>query len=251
MHTIEVEIGRPGFALGHPATGDDGEDQTHQADDRHLTDAARPQVAGVDPHEDGERYGEGHGVGAPGAVGQRLDHYHRQHRQDDHHDHEGGNQGDDAGRRPHLRLDQLTEGAAIPAGGDEQHHEVLHRPRQHHPGQQPEHAGQVAHLGRQHRADQGAGTGDGGKVVAKQYLLVGRHIVQTVVVTHRRRHPGGIHRQHVLGNKQAVVAIGDQIDAHRRNHNPECVDLFAPIEGDITEGAGTDQRHQHPSKVFP
>ena len=54
-------------------------------------------------------------------------------------------------------------------------------PAKHHAGQDPQHAGQVAHLRGQHGADQRAGAGDGGEMVAEQHVAVGRHVVEAVV----------------------------------------------------------------------
>ncbi|VTP65039.1 Uncharacterised protein [Leclercia adecarboxylata] len=60
----------------------------------------------------------------------------------------------------------------VAAGGDEQHHKVLHRPRQHHPGEDPDHPREIAHLRGQHRPHQRPGPGDGGKMVTKEYFFV-------------------------------------------------------------------------------
>ena len=87
--------------------------------------------------------------------------------------------------------------------------------------------------------------------MAKQHVLVGRHIVQTVVVPSRRRHAAAVDRQHPLGDEEPVVAVGDKVDAHSRDHYPERVNLLAPVEGDVTEGAGAQQCQQPPSKMFP
>ena len=54
------------------------------------------------------------------------------------------------------------------------------------PSKQPQRAGQIAHLGRQHRADQRAGAGNRREVVAEQDVFVGRAIVEPVVESGRR-----------------------------------------------------------------
>ena len=81
-------------------------------------------------------------------------------------------------------LDQVAQRAAVAARRDEQDDEVLHRAGEHHAGQDPQRARQVAHLRGEHRADQRAGAGDGREVVAEQHVLVGGHVVEAVVVAH-------------------------------------------------------------------
>ena len=60
---------RPGRAFRHPAAGDDGEHQHHQTNPRHFANAPGAQIANINAHEYRQRDGEGHGVGAPRAVG--------------------------------------------------------------------------------------------------------------------------------------------------------------------------------------
>ena len=136
--------------------------------------------------KDRDRDGRGDGEGAPGALGQRLHHDQRQHGQDDHHDHEGAKQRDDAGHHAKLRPHQLPEGASVAAHGHEEHHEVLHGAGEDDPGEDPEHARQVAHLRRQHRPDQRPGAGNGREMVAEQHVSVGRDVIERVVPPYRR-----------------------------------------------------------------
>ena len=90
--------------------------------------------------------------------------------------------GDGAGDRAQLGADHVAERAAVAPRGEEQDSHVLHRAGEHDAGQDPQRAGQVAHLRGQHRPDQRAGAGDGGEVVAEQHVPVGRHVVEAVVV---------------------------------------------------------------------
>ena len=68
----------------------------------------------------------------------------------------------------HLAADHLAERAAVAPRREEQHQHVLHRAGEHHADEDPERARQVAHLRREHRADQRSGAGDGGEVMAEQ-----------------------------------------------------------------------------------
>nr|GFD60359.1 hypothetical protein [Tanacetum cinerariifolium] len=78
---------------------------------------------------------------------------------------------------------------------------------QHYTGDQPQGAGQVAHLRCQNRADERTCASDGREVVAEQNVFVGRNVIKAVIVDHRRRGPGRIELHDVIGDEQAVVAV--------------------------------------------
>ena len=63
----------------------------------------------------------------------------------------------------------------VPADGEGQDQEILHGAGEDDAGQYPQRAGKVAHLGSENGADQRAGAGDGGEMVAEEetILLVG------------------------------------------------------------------------------
>ena len=234
QHPGELDAGkvkerRPGRAFRYPAAGDNGEHQEYQANHRHFANASRAQIANIDPHKQRQRNGKGHGIGSPRAVGQRFHHDHRQHREDDHHDHKGRHQGNHPGGRPHLLFHQFAQRTAVATGGDEQHHKVLHRPGQHHAGEDPDHPRQIAHLRGKHRAHQRPRAGDGGKMVSEQHFFVSRDIVEAIVMPHRGRHARRIDAEHGFGDIQAVKTIRDQINADCRDDNPQRVDLLTPV----------------------
>jgi hypothetical protein len=103
---------------------------------------------------------------------------------------------------------------------DEQHHKVLHRAGQHHPGEDPDHPRQIAHLRRQHRPHQRPRAGNRRKMVTEQHFFIGRDIIEAVVMPHGGRHARRVNRQHVFGDIEAVKTIGDQINADCRDDNP-------------------------------
>ena len=220
---------RPGRAFRHPAAGDDGEHQHHQAYHRHLADASRTQIADVDAHKDRQRNGKGDGVCPPRTVGQRFHHNHRQDREDDHHDHKAGHQRQDASGRSHLLFNQFAKRTAIAAGRNKQHHKVLYRPSQHHAGEDPDHPRQVAHLRGEHRAHQRPRAGNGGKMVTEQHFFVGWNVVEAIVMPHRGRHPRRVNAEHGFSDIQAVETIRDQINADRGDDNPQRVYLLTPV----------------------
>ncbi|MNM69470.1 hypothetical protein D3C81_810660 [compost metagenome] len=225
QHPGDLHAGEGEHRAHHRVRGDlaavpDGGNQQHQTDHGDLTDLARADIAHVHAHQDGDGHRRNDGEHAPRAAFQRLHHDHRQHRQDDDHDHEDTEQRDGAGHRAHFLAHQIAERTAVAARGDEQDHEVLHCTGQHHAGNQPKRAGQVAHLRSEHRADQRASARDGSEVVAEQDVLVGGHIVQTIVVDDRGCGTGGINPQHLVGDEQAVVAEGDQVQRNGCHHDP-------------------------------
>ena len=85
-----------------------------------------------------------------------------------------------AGDGAEFGLGHLGEGLALMLHGGEQHDCVVYRTADDAADQQPEKARQVAVLGRQDRAHQRAGGGDGREVLAEVDPLVGRHIVLAI-----------------------------------------------------------------------
>ncbi len=125
----------------------------------------------------------------------------------------------------------------------------MHRPGEDHARQYPQHAGQVAHLRGEHGPDQRPGAGDGGKVVAKQHVFIGRNVVQAIVVARGRCRTAGVQRQHTLGDEQAVVAVGNQVHRYGGNNYPQRVNGLAAVQGDGRQRAGARQRDQRPDAV--
>lgn len=204
----------------------------YATDNRHFTDAAWAQEAHVDPHKQGDRHRRADGKHAPRAFRQRFHHDERQHREDDDHNQEAAEQGDRARNRPHLLFNHLTQRGAVTPRGDKQHHEVLYRARQHHAGQQPQGTRQITHLRGQYRADQRAGAGDRGKVVAKQHVAVGWHIVQAIVINDRRRGARRVKLHHLLRDVQAVITVGDEVHRNRCDDDPQGTDVLTAAQGD-------------------
>ena len=222
----------PVRVVGNHAAEPDRGHQQHDTDNRHFTDAAWAQEAHVDPHKQGDRHRRADGKHAPRAFRQRFHHDERQHREDDDHNQEAAEQGDRARNRPHLLFNHLAQRGAVTPRGDKQHHEVLYRARQHHAGQQPQGARQIAHLRGQYRADQRAGAGNGGKVVAKQHVAVGWHIVQAIVINDRRRGARRVKLHHLLRDVQAVITVGDEVHGNRRDDDPQGTDVLTAAQGD-------------------
>jgi hypothetical protein len=241
--------GTPGRALGDVLAEHDRQHQEHETNGGNLADGPGPDVTGVEAHEDRNRDRRRDRERAPRALGQGLDDNERQHGQDDDHDHERAEQRDDARHRPEFGADQLTERAPIAAHGDEQDHEVLHRPGEHDASQDPHHARQVAHLRREDRPDERPRPGNGRKVVAIEHVLVGGNVVEPVVVAHRRCGPRRVELHHVPGDVEGVVAVGDQVDGDGRDHDPQSVDMFAASSGDDCERDRAQDADENPGAM--
>ena len=73
-------------AFSDRAAVDQRRHQQHNADGRHLEDAAAADEAAIDPHDQRDRDGAEHCEGAPRASHQRLNHNQRQNSEQDDHD---------------------------------------------------------------------------------------------------------------------------------------------------------------------
>ncbi len=68
------------------------------------------------------------------------------------------------------------------------------------------------------RTDQGAGAGDGGKVVPKKHPFARGVVVGAVVMEVGGCAPRPIQGQHFGGDKGAVIPVGDRQNAERADH---------------------------------
>jgi len=82
--------------------------------------------------------------------------------------------------------------------------------------------------------------------MAEQHVLVGRHVVEAVVVLDRRRHPQPVELHDLAGDETAVEAIRDQIHADCGDHDPEGTDALAVRECDRAECERAKQRDRDP-----
>ncbi|MNZ60575.1 hypothetical protein D3C78_786470 [compost metagenome] len=102
---------------------------------------------------------------------------------------------------------------------------------------------------RKHGTDQGAGASDGGEVVTEKNVFVGRDVVQAIVVEHRRGGSAWVELHHLGGDEQAVVTVGDQVDGHCRDHDPQGIDRLASTQGDHTQRTSPYDRQRQPRDV--
>jgi hypothetical protein len=140
----------------------------------------------------------------------------------------------------------LTEALAVAAHGEEQRHHVLHRAGEDDADDDPDRAGQVAHLGGQYRPDERPGSRDRREVVAEQDPPVRRLVVHVVVEPLGGRGPLVVDPQHLARDEARIEAVGDEVRPERGGDQPCRRDLLAADEGDHAPCHGTDDRHQRP-----
>ena len=194
-----------------------------------------PDKAVIDAHEKRDRNRAKHSEGAPGASHQSLDHDESEYRENDDADQQYADPGDRAGHWSHLRADHVAERAAIAPRGQEQDGHVLHGAGEDDAGENPQRSRQVAHLRREHRADQRARAGDGREVMAIEDVFVGWNVIEAVIAPHRRRRAAGIDAKHFVGDEQRVIAVGEEVDAHRGDDEPGGIDRLAATQGHDAE----------------
>ena len=237
----ERERTREGRLGGHPAAGEEGEREQHEADRAGFQYATGAEPAHVDAHEhrDGDR--EPDGDRAPRT---RLEGVHDDEAEDgdeDDHDAEHGDHRREAGDRADLLARHLAQRPAIAADGCAQDHEVLHGAAEHDADHDPEDAGQVAELRGEGGPDERAGSGDGGEVVAEDDPAVGGDEVASVGEAVCRGRAGIVEREDRCADEGAVEAIGDDVRAEGGDEEPRGAHRLTARQGDDAEGGGTEE----------
>ena len=164
-------------------------------------------------HEHAERNGHGDGERAPHAVGQRVDERDAEAGERDDQDQDDRDRRDEAHERADLLLDDVGQRPAAAARRCPQHDAVVDRAGEATSGDEPDEAGRVAELRRQHRADQRAGAGDGREVMAEHDPLAGRVVVRAVVLGMSRSLARVVQHPDFGGEERAVIPVRDGEDA--------------------------------------
>ncbi|MNM45471.1 hypothetical protein D3C81_563950 [compost metagenome] len=87
-------------------------------------------------------------------------------------------------------------------------------------------------------------------MVTEEYVFVGRHIVQTIVVEHSRGGSIGVELHHFIGDEQAVITVCDEVDSDGCDYDPQGVDRFAAAQGHDTQRNRSQDSHGKPGEVF-
>ena len=243
---VQVEHGGAPFGARDGAAANDGGHQQYEADNGNFHDLAGTQVAQVDTHKEGNRNGHADGEDTPRAFAQRVDYNEGQDRDDDDHDEQRGNQGRGAADNAEFLAGHLPQGTAAAAHGEEHHQVVLHGAGEDDAEDDPHGARQVAHLGRDDRADERAGAGDGGEVVAEEDVAVGADVVLAVSFVLGGGGAAVVGPQQVLLNELGVEAVSDQVGTDGGEHKPDGVHGLAADDGEHKPGHAAQQRNGGP-----
>ena len=186
---------------------DDGQQGQGDADDGAFFNAARAQELHINTDENSNRNGHADGERTPRAVVQGVDDDdgHAGHSQDvEEQDGEGRSQ---ASLVTNLGFCDLSDGFAIVTHGAEEDDHVVDSTGEDAADEDPQGTGQITELSGNDRAYERAGTGDSGEVMAKDDVLVGRHVVVAVFKAEGRRDLVLIDRQDFGGNEGAIETV--------------------------------------------
>ena len=236
--------------VSDPPSGEDRDDEEGAARDRDLCDLSRLNVAEPQPHSEGDRNRAADGEDAPRGFREGVDADHREDGEDDHEHDEDDDHGHRSADASDFVACHLAEGAPASPHGEEEHEHVLDRPGDAHAEDDPQRSGKVPHLGGQDRADERAGAGDGGEMVAVEHHSVGGVEILAVVDSFRRGCVGVVGPHDLALNIERVKAVGDGVCAHRGYDEPYCVDLFAAHEGEHRPSERAHRGYRDPQCDF-
>ncbi len=137
----------------------------------------------------------------------------------------------------------LRQRAAVTTHRGDQDNKILHRPRQNGTDHQPEKTWQKPELRRQHWAEQRTSPSNCREVMAEQDDSIGGMKVYPVVQPHGGRQTRIIQLHHLPSQPPAIKPIGQDVDASRRDDQPEPVHFFGGI--DDTDNMGKRHRREH------
>src|SRR5262249_11090343 len=115
----------------------------------------------------------------------------------------------------------------------EKNDEILDASGENGAGEQPQRAGEIAELRGECWADERAGAGNRGEVVAKENPFVSGDEVAAGVVALGRGGARVVEREQFCGDECGIEAIGDEIDADGGEDEPDRAEGFAALERDF------------------
>ena len=156
--------------FGDVLAEDDAEEHQRDADDRRFLDVPLAPHEHVEAHEHRDRDGRADRERAPGAFGQRVDDGEAEAGERDDQDEEDGDGGGGAGDRCRFRCARSRpasgrRGASTPTARSKS----CTAPARQQPASSQMKPGRLAELRREHRAEQRAGAGDRGEVMAEEH----------------------------------------------------------------------------------
>ena len=228
----------------------DAEGQSEQSEnrDRHHAHSSAPQS---DAHDQGHRNRHRDGENAPRAVGQRLHHHERQHRDQDDHDRQDADEREHTDAAADFFLHHLAQRLPAPPHGSEEHNHVVHAAAERRADQNPKRAREKSKLRRQDRTNQRSRPRDRGKVVAENHPAIGRDKIFAVILHHRRSGALVVQDQDLGRQPFAVETIADREGAKAGGDNPQRADLFAARKRQHDDRHQAQGRDGNPKQFFP
>ena len=224
LRARQVEQARePRVRVADRLAGPERHQQADHANDGGFRRLALAPHVHPHAHEHAERNRHGDGERAPDAVGKRVDERDAEAGQGDDQNEDDHDRRDEAHRRADLLLDDVRQRSAAAARRCPQHGAVVDRARDATSGDQPDEARGVAELGRQHRANQRSGAGDGREMVAEHHPLAGRVVVRAVVLGMSGSLARVIQHPDFGGEERAVIPVRDGKNAERGKDYIKCM----------------------------
>ena len=216
--------------MGHDIrSGQDRQEQQDDADDAGPEDVIMPPDVQVNPHDDGDGHGGHDGKGPPGAVEHGIDHGNGEAGQGEDEDKQDGHRSDAARGLADFTFGNFGQTLTLVPDRGEEHHHIMHGAGQNGAQDDPQGAGQIAELGRQHRPQQGPGRGDGRKVVAEQDKFIGFDIIMAIGHFYRRSQSLPFEFQDFIGNEEAVEAVADGKYCQGHQDQSQCIHIYPSL----------------------
>src|SRR6266404_4371947 len=86
-------------------------------------------------------------------------------------------------------------------------------------------------------------------MMAEQHVAIGRHVIERVVMPVGRGLPRRIDAEDLVGDEQGVEAVGNKVDAHRRDDEPCGIDGLAAAQGNNPQGNCADNDDCRPQQL--
>jgi len=146
-------------------------------------------------------------------------------------------------------LEHLAEGFAVAPEGAEEDDHVLHGAAEHDADEDPEGAGEIAELGGEDGADERAGAGDGGEVVAENDPFIGAAIVAAVGAGFAGGGAAAIEGEDAGGEPAGIEAVADGVGAEGGGEEGRGIDGLGALGGNREIGPGPEEGEEAPQEL--
>src|ERR1700685_79491 len=230
--SAQAEDASDAGGLRCPLSAKDCEQHEDEAKNGYFHDFSRANPAKIDAHQKSNGDSHGDGESSPRTRLQRIDDNQSADAEQDNQDRDHGDISDESAYAPGLFLRHLGERLAIAANREDQDDEVLHAAGKYRARQNPQSAGQIAELNRQHGPDQRPRACDGSEVMSEHYPLVGDQKITAILEALRWSGAPAIKGKNFDRDKAAVKEVSQRVAASRCRNQPQCINGFAAPQSD-------------------